>query len=87
MCPLQRLTPKKLERAKSLFFLIDVHFLFDNTVLQNLDENIIQFFAIDEFKCNNNHYQKIYRERFFSNQSHFNHPVILIRVFWVTKTS
>ena len=50
----RRLTPKKLERAKSLFFLIEVHFLFDSTVLQKLDENINQFFVIDKFKCDNN---------------------------------
>lgn len=50
----RRLTRKKLERAKSLFFLIDVHFLFDSTVLQKLDGNIKQFFAIDQFKCDNN---------------------------------
>jgi 2'-5' RNA ligase len=50
----RRLTPKKLERAKSLFILIDVHFLCDSVVLRKFDENIKQFFVIDEFKFNNN---------------------------------
>lgn len=50
----RRLTPKKLERAKSLFILIDVHFLCDSIVLRKFDENIKQFFVIDEFKFNNN---------------------------------
>jgi hypothetical protein len=50
----RRLTPKKLERAKSLFILIDVHFLCESIVLRKFDENIKQFFVIDEFKFNNN---------------------------------
>jgi 2'-5' RNA ligase len=50
----RRLTPKKLERAKSLFILIDVHFLCDSIVLRKFDKNIKQFFAIDEFKFNDN---------------------------------
>jgi hypothetical protein len=48
----RRLTPKKLERAKRLFILIDVHFLCDSIVLRKFDENIKQFFVIDEFKFN-----------------------------------
>ena len=48
----RRLTPKKLERAKRLFILIDVHFLCDSIVLRKFDEKIKQFFVIDEFKFN-----------------------------------
>lgn len=48
----RRLTPKKLERAKNLFILIDVHFLCESIVLRKFDENIKQFFVIDEFKFN-----------------------------------
>jgi 2'-5' RNA ligase len=50
----RRLTPKKLERAKSLFILIDIHFLCESIVLRKFDENIKQFFVIDEFKFKNN---------------------------------
>lgn len=50
----RRLTPKNLERAKNLFILIDVPFLCDSIVLRKFDENIKQFFVIDEFKFNNN---------------------------------
>lgn len=48
----RRLTPQKLERAKSLFTLIDVHFLCDSIVLRKFDENIKQFAVTDEFKFN-----------------------------------
>ncbi|MET0759577.1 MAG: 2'-5' RNA ligase family protein [Flavobacterium sp.] len=46
----RRLTPHQLERAKSLFNLIDIHFLCDSIVLREFDENRKQFFVIDEFK-------------------------------------
>jgi 2'-5' RNA ligase len=50
----RRLTPNKLERAKRLFILIDLHFLCDSIVLRKFDKKIKQFFVIDEFKFNNN---------------------------------
>lgn len=50
----RRLNPEKLERAKSLFASIDIHFLCDRIVLRKFDEDIKQFFITDEFKFNNN---------------------------------
>jgi len=50
----RRLTPHQLERAKSLFTLIDIRFLCDSIVLREFDENIKQYFIIDEFKFNSN---------------------------------
>jgi len=50
----RRLSPEKLEKAKSMFILIDVHFLCNSIVLRKFDENIKQFFVTDEFKFNNN---------------------------------
>jgi 2'-5' RNA ligase len=50
----RRLGPEKLEKAKNLFPLIDVHFLCDNIVLRKFDENIKQFFVTDTFGFNSN---------------------------------
>jgi hypothetical protein len=50
----RRLTPEKLERAKSLFTTIDTFFLCDGVVLRQFDGHIKQFAVIDEFKFNNN---------------------------------
>ncbi|WP_291105124.1 MULTISPECIES: 2'-5' RNA ligase family protein [unclassified Flavobacterium] len=50
----RRLTPQKLEIAKSLFTLIDVHFLCDSIVLRKFDENIKQFAVTDTFKFKGN---------------------------------
>jgi hypothetical protein len=50
----RRLTPENLERAKTLFALVDIHFLCDSIVLRKFDENIKQFIITDTFKFNNN---------------------------------
>ena len=50
----RRLSPEKLEKAKSLFPLIDVHFLCDSIVLRKFDENIKQFTVTDTFRFNGN---------------------------------
>ena len=54
----RRLTPEKLEKAKSLFTTIDVDFLCDSVVLRKFDEHIKQFAVIDEFKFNSNPQQE-----------------------------
>jgi 2'-5' RNA ligase len=61
----RRLTPKNLERAKKLFIVIDLHFLCDSIVLRKFDENIKQFFVIDEFKFNNNPQPELIQGRLF----------------------
>lgn len=50
----RRLTPEKLEMAKSLFTAIEVYFLCDCVVLREFDEHVRQFAVIDEFKFNGN---------------------------------
>ncbi|MFV5693092.1 2'-5' RNA ligase family protein [Flavobacterium sp. LT1R49] len=50
----RRLTPENLERAKTLFTSIDIHFLCDSIVLRRFDDTIKQFIVTDTFKFNNN---------------------------------
>ncbi|MFV5699743.1 2'-5' RNA ligase family protein [Flavobacterium sp. ZT3R17] len=50
----RRLTLENLERAKTLFTVIDIHFLCDSIVLRKFDDTIKQFFVTDTYKFNSN---------------------------------
>lgn len=45
----RRLSPSKLQRAKSLFKLIDIHFLCDSFVLRKFDNKVKQYIVTDTF--------------------------------------
>lgn len=50
----RRLTPQKLERAKSLFKIIDINFLCDSIVLRIFDKNVKQYIVTDTFTFDGN---------------------------------
>jgi len=50
----RRLTPHKLERAKSLFKIIDIHFLCDSIILRKFDKNVKQYSVTDTFTFEGN---------------------------------
>ncbi len=45
----RRLSPSKLQRAKSLFKLIDIHFLCDSFVLRKFDDKVKQYIVTDTY--------------------------------------
>jgi len=50
----RRLTPHKLQRAKSLFKIIDINFLCDSIVLRIFDKNVKQYIITDTFTFEGN---------------------------------